>query len=73
MIGETSEQSLQKLQEDGNMEMMQCLYLLTNLDSPHALHWAVNFPGRGEKLGNVGCTYYLLPILKYYILYQRVI
>jgi len=50
VIGETSLKSSQRLQEDSDMEMMQCLYLLTNLDSPHALHWAVNIPRRTEKL-----------------------
>ena len=63
VLGETSSSSSSssssRSQEESDMETMQCLYLLTNLDSPHALNWAVNTQTRSEKLGNVSiyfCT-----------------
>ena len=57
VLGETSSSSSSssssRSQEESDMETMQCLYLLTNLDSPHALNWAVNTQTRSKKLGNV--------------------
>jgi len=51
VLGETSSSSSSsRSQEESDMETMQCLYLLTNLDSPHALNWAVNTQTRSEKL-----------------------
>ena len=41
------------LGEDSELEAVQCVYLLSNLDSPHALNWAVQLPRRSRALGNI--------------------
>ena len=41
------------LGEDSELEAVQCVYLLSNLDSPHALNWAVQLPHRSRALGNI--------------------
>ena len=41
------------LGEDRELEAVQCVYLLSNLDSPHALNWAVQLPHRSRALGKI--------------------
>ena len=40
---------LQATLEDSNTDTLQCVYLLSNLDSSHAVNWVINQPKRSRS------------------------
>ena len=45
------EASMTQEQLSGDLLSIQCLYILTNIDSPHALSWAIKREQRHRNLG----------------------